>query len=165
MMDQQWIIKPYSRPYPWNTCSPDLCHKQKHVVSWQYSLLAILCYPVKGQLSPQWLFCLFLTYLTQNFVYSHQDITLQLSHALEQPFQRAAYSSASSVCVGRNATPHRWVCHTSKALWDSAWGLPSILGENMPLSCTFPVFCYPLRSKLKHLPHSLILYSFLCVKT
>lgn len=158
MMDQQWIIKPYSRPYPWNTCKLMTCVTNRSMLCPDSThWMTILCYPVKGQLSPQ------VTLLPVSYILD-PEFCIQSSrhHPTAQPCLGAAlpegcllisqFCLCGPECGTTQVRPFRIVLGVCPVYpwWKHAPLLP------------FPVFCYPLRSKLKHLPYSLILNSFLC---
>lgn len=139
MMDQQWIIKPYSRPYPWNTCKLMTCVTNRSMLCPDSThWMTILCYPVKGQLSPQ------VALLPVSYILD-PEFCIQSSrhHPTAQPCLGAALPegclliSQFCLCGQKCGTTQVRCCHTSKALWDSAWGLPSI---SLVKTCPSPAF-------------------------
>ena len=89
--------------------------------------MSMLCYPVNGQLSPQ------VTLLPVSYILD-PEFCIQSSryHPTAQPCLGAALPlgclliSQFCLCGQECGTTQVRHCHSSKALWDSAWGLPSI---------------------------------------
>ena len=146
-MDQPWIIKPFSRLHPWNACKlmthvtsrSMLCPDNNH----RLNDYAVLSSKRSVQLTSDSSACFLHTWPRILYVVIK---TSPYSSAMSWSSPSIGLLLISQFCLCGQECDTTQVrhCHMSKALWDSAWGLPSLsLVKTCPppaSACLLPSF-------------------------